>query len=397
MMKKFTEQIRGAVRIELCGALPESVLNTCAVNGVMLRELECVDECTVRATVYEDQLKQLRLIAEKTMCEMTVISMRGGSRSRKLVKRRLWLLISAGLVGFLLCVSSLFIWEIDIRGCGRLNEGQVLRALADCGVEPGCFWPGMSADLVRSKMLTLLPELSWMTVNVSGSRAVVLVCERAEKPEIFDESLPRDIVAGKTGIISRVAVQSGKALVSRGQAVIEGEMLVSGRVESITNPPRFVCARGQIMADTYYEICAACPEQLPIKGEQGGTRKKFALKIGQNRINLYFGSGNDIDGCDKIIKEYNMGIEGLFATPVSIVVEELVSREESTEIFSDEAGMKERLYEYLAASIDGEIISRGYSVCREGGVLYVTMSAHCFEDIAQISEITQYDGVNLPS
>lgn len=388
MMKKFTEQIRGAARVELCGALPEPALNTCAVNGIMLWDLECVDECTVRATVYEDQLKPLRLIAEKTMCELTVISMRGGSKSRKMVKRRLWLLICAAIVGLLLCVSSLFIWEIDVRGCDRLNEGQILRALSDCGVRPGCFWPAMSADLVRSEMLLSLPELSWMTVNVSGSRAVVLVCERAEKPEIFNESAPRDIVAGKTGIISRVSVQSGKALVSRGQAVIEGEMLVSGRVDSITNPPRYVCARGQIMADTYYEITAACPENLPIKGDEGRTRKKFALKIGENRINLYFGSGNDIDGCDKIIKEYNLGIEGLFAIPVSLVVEELVSREEKTDCFSDEAGMKERLYEYLSTSIDGEIISQSYSTAHEGGAMYVTMTAHCLEDIARISDIT---------
>lgn len=395
-MKKFTEHIRGAVRIELCGALPESTLNTCAVNGIMLWDLECADEYTVRATIYEDQLKPLRLIAEKTMCELTVISMRGGSKSRKMVKRRLWLLVSAGVVGLLLSISSLFIWEIDVRGCDRLNEGQILRALADCGVEPGCFWPAMSADLVRSKMMLSLPELSWMTVNVGGSRAVVLVCERTEKPEIFNESAPRDIVAGKTGIISRVSVQSGKALVSRGQAIMEGEMLVSGRVESITNPPRYVCARGQIIADTYYEITAACPENLPVKGEEGRTRKKFALKIGKNRINLYFGSGNDIDGCDKIIKEYNLGIKGLFATPISLVVEELVSRQKSAGSFSDETGMKERLYEYLNTSIDGEIISQSYSVAHEDGAVYVTMTAHCLEDIARVSEIIQYDGGELP-
>lgn len=392
MMKRFTEQIRGTARIELCGALPEAALNACAVNGVMLWGMECIDECTIHASVYEDQLSQLRLIAEKTMCELKLISTRGGSKSRKLLKRRLWLLVSAGMVGMLLCVSSLFIWEIDVHGCERVNEGQVLRALDDCGVEAGCFWPGMSADLVRSRMLLALPELNWMTVNVSGSRAVVLISERAEKPEIFDESAPRDIVAGKTGIISRVAVQSGKTVVSRGQAVLEGEMLVSGRVESITNPPRYVCARGQIMADTYYELTAACPEELPLKGEKKSARKKFALKIGKNRINLYFGSGNDIDGCDKIIKEYNLGIKGLFASPISLISQELVLREQSGIFYCDEAAMKARLCEYLNNSIDGEILSKGYSVTREGGVVYVTMTAHCLEDIAKISEITLTDG-----
>lgn len=391
-MKRLTEQIKGAARVELCGALPESALNACAMNGVMLWDLECKDQCTVRATVYEKQLKELELIAQKTMCELTVISMRGGSKSRRHIARRMWLLISAGLVALLLCVSSLFIWEIDVRGCDKLNEGKVLRALSDCGVEPGCFWPSMSADLVRSKMLTLMPELSWMTVNVSGSRAVVLVCERAERPEIYDESDARDIVAGKTGIISKVAVQSGKATVSRGQAVVEGELLISGTIESITNPPRYVCARGQIIADTYYELCAACPTELPIKGGEGRIKVKYALKIGKNRINLYFGSGNDIDGCDKIIKEYNIGIKGLFATPISIVREELIRRDSAEASYADETGMKQRLYEYLVSSIDGEILSKGYSVSRKDGVLYVTMSAHCLENIAESTDTIRYGG-----
>lgn len=54
--------------------------------------------------------------------------------------------------------------------------------------------------------------------------------------------------------------------------------------------------------------------------------------------------------------------------------------------------MKARLCEYLNNSIDGEILSKGYSVTREGGVVYVTMTAHCLEDIAEISEITLTDG-----
>lgn len=391
-MRRLTEQIRGTAKVELCGALPESALNACAISGVMLWDIACIDECTVRATVYEKQIKELELIAQKTMCELTVLSTQGGSKSRGRVVGRLWLLVSVLTVAALLSVSSLFIWELDIRGCEKLNEGAVIRALSDCGVEPGCFWPGMSADLVRSKMLTMLPELSWMTVNVSGSRAVVLVCEREEKPEIFDESDAGDIVAAKTGIISKVTVQSGKALVSRGQAVLEGELLISGTVESISNPPRLVCARGQILADTYYELSAACPTELPIKETEGRIKKQYALKIGKKRINFYFGAGNDIDGCDKIIKEHKLGIAGLFATPISIVQEELIRRDSSTGSYQDESGMKQRLYEYLVSSIDGEILSMAYSVSRIDGVLYVTMNAHCLENIAERTRTIHYGG-----
>lgn len=396
-MKRFAEQIRGTVRVELCGTLPEAALNACAINGVMLWDIECADEYTVRASVYEKQLEELKAIAQKTMCEIAVISMRGGSRSRRKIARRLWLIISAAVIAGLLCLSSLFIWEIDVRGCSRLTQGQVLRALADCGVESGSFWPSISADLVRSQMMTKLPELGWMTVNISGSRAIVLVSERQEKPEIFNESEASDIIAGKTGIISRVSVQSGKALISEGQAVMKGETLISGTVDSLSNPPRFVHARAQIMADTWYELCSACPLELDIKTEETSKKSRFALKIGRNRINFYFGSGNDIDGCDKIINEYRLGAEGLFALPISIVREDYVRWEYETGKAADEQAMKQQLYEYLESSIDGEIVDHSFSVSRSDGVLYVILRAHCLENIAVNSEI-QYGGeTTLPT
>ena len=109
----------------------------------------------------------------------------------------------------------------------------MLRALSDCGVSRGCFWPSLSADLVRSRMMTLLPQIGWMTVNVSGSRAIVLVSEREEKPEIYLESAAADIVAGRTGIVTQLSVLSGRPLVSPGQSVLEGETLVSGVMESL--------------------------------------------------------------------------------------------------------------------------------------------------------------------
>ena len=386
-MGKVLEHVKGTVRAELCGAFPEAALNTCALSAIELWSLECVDQYTVRVTLYEKQLKDFEAAAEKSMCQVTILDLSGGSKNRGFLRRRMWLLLSAVLAGLLLFLSSLFIWEIDIRGNDRLTEGQILRALEDCGVRQGSYWPGLSADLVRSRMLTQLPELAWMTVNVNGSRAVVLISERQEKPEIYQESRAVDIIAGKTGIISKMSVLNGKPLAEPGQSVIEGETLVTGLMDSITNAPRLVRARADVIADTWYELTAVCPNTMETKREKKSSISRFALRLGKRRINFYFGDGKHIDECDKIIYEYNLGIKGFFALPLTLVREELVRWEKSPEEADRVTEMEEKLYSFLEEGIEGAIVSSSFSVSGSEGLLRVTLRAQCLENIAAIAEI----------
>lgn len=387
-MGKLFESIRGTVRAELCGAFPEAVLNACALRALELWEIESVDEHTLRVTLYEKRLQEFEAAAEKSGCQVAVLGVQGGSKNRVFLRQRVWLLVSLALAGALLTLSSLFIWEIDIRGNKELTEGELLRALEDCGVTQGSYWPGLSADLVRSRMLTRLPELAWMTVNVSGSRAIVLIEERQEKPEIYQESSAVDIVAKKTGIISKMSVLNGKPLTGPGQSVLQGETLVTGVMDSITNAPRLVRARADVIADTWYELTAVSPAQVETKAGVERRFSRFALKIGKKRINFYLGDGKQLDEWDKIVYEYNLGIKGLFALPVTVVREEWSLREKSLMPAGRVQEMQERLYAALAGSIDGEIVSSGFSVSETEKLTVVTLRAQCRENIASTAPIS---------
>lgn len=389
-MSRIDRRIKGTVRLEVCGACPETVLNACAMNALELMELESIDACTLRVTVYESRLEEFMRIVRRCMCEAETVSVSGGSKSRRLFKKRIMLLVFALLTAGLLLASSLFIWDIQVLGCEKLSEGQVLRALADCGVEQGTYRGRVSSDMVRSRIMVELPEIAWMTVNVRGSRATVLILEREEKPEIYMESRAADIVASKTGIITKMSVLNGMPLVSPGQSVVEGELLVSGTMDSITALPRLVRASGSVTADTWYDLSAYCPAEETGKTDETKKTFRFALKIGKKRINFYFSGGNDIDGCDKIIHEYKLGVEGLFLLPVSLIREEICRYETAPKSSSGaEEEMRQTLYAYLSAAVDGEILSANYSVSESEGLLCVTLHAHCLENIARIREITQ--------
>ena len=89
-----------------------------------------------------------------------------------------------------------------------------------------------------------------------------------------------------------------------------------------------------------------------------------------------------LDGYDKIVHEYNLGIKGLFATPVSLVREELIRTKTEPGPAAEEERMKRQLLELLTRRIDGEVLSESFRVEREDGLLKVSMTARCLENIA---------------
>ena len=387
-MGRLEESIRGMVRVEICGAEPEALLNACLAEELPLLKPRSIDGWTLRLGVFEHDLPRLEALAARHGCELRPLSQHGGSRNRRLLRRRLALLICGGLLLTLVMLSSLFVWEIRFVGAEGLSRGQLRRALDDCGLSTGSFWPLLDADELRDRMLLREPALSWLTVNFHGSVAEVRLLQRAEKPEIYRESDAADLRAVRAGIVRRVSVLSGQPTVQPGQAVEAGELLISGSVDSITAAPRTLRAQGEVWADTWYERTAVCP-LLTGKESIGGVRGRLALKIGEKRINFYQNGGKTIDGCDKIVHEYTLGIQGLFRLPLTLVWEELrpYRAAEDGRDRSEEIG--QRMLAALAEQIDGEIVEYRLATAQVRGMTVVTLYAQCRENIAQLVDITQ--------
>ena len=379
----LSDIVRGVVRAELCAAFPESFLNACAGAGIRIRNLERTDACTLRFELCENDWEAVRRTAQMLQAECRVLEKSGGRSGRAWLRRRAVLFLSLLFAGALLLWSELHIWQIEVRGCEKLSCGQVLRALEDSGVGVGSYWPSISVDAVRGRMLLQLPELAWMTVNINGSRAVVSVVERKEKPEIYLESAAADVRASRTGILRELTVLNGHPLVQRGKAVVEGETLVTGSLDSLSHPTRCVRAEAQAMADTWYEWIAVDPDGVKKEGKNERAFGCLALQIGKKRANLLTGSRKELDGYDKIIKEYTVGIKGLFALPLTLIREEYRRgwSEETTELSA-----ADRLRVSLAEQIEGEILQAHFSSAQRDGFRYTTMRAHCLENIAQTAE-----------
>lgn len=385
-MKNKTLGIKGICKVKLSGAYPETLLNACAMNALEIWDMRCIDAYTVTFYIYEHDSDVLKSLAEKSMCDMSLETVSGGSRLRKFVKKHMALFVGLALMLLLLTFSTFFIWDMEVYGNAKLSDGEILRALSACGVDCGTFWPSVDKELLRSEILLNLPELAWMTVNVNSSRASVVVSERLEKPEIYVESDSADLVAKKTGIIKNISALNGKVMVEAGNSVEEGEVLISGIMDSITAQPRFVRSQGQVMAETWYEYHSVNPTEQPGKKTSSRGHRRIALKLGKKRVNFYLGGRKTVDGCDKIIDNHIIGVEGIFALPATIVVERIIPYDTEGNVKSDTDAMAQRLYENLEERVDGEIISHSAVSGDRDGLDFVSLRAACLENIAELSE-----------
>ena len=115
-----------------------------------------------------------------------------------------------------MCVLSKFVLTIDVTGNETVPTARILSQLRLEGVRPGVYGPGLDRKAIAQRALRELEELSWMSINLYGTRLEVVVREAVESPEIVDDEGFYDVVSEADGIITQVEPLAGEAAVQEG-------------------------------------------------------------------------------------------------------------------------------------------------------------------------------------
>lgn len=386
-MRKLYDLARGVAELEASGAQPERILNYCAENGIEFWNASPCRDFSITFCVHASYADSLLARSGKNGLDVKLISETGGRKLKLGAKRRAVFLLAFVLCVSLAAVSSLFLWRIEISGNDKLSDAEILRKLAECGVDYGAYWPALSSDEIRSRIVSEMPEIAWLSLNVRSSKAEIIVHERIDKPDIVNEKSPCDIIASKSGVIRKMSVLEGESAAIVGNAVAKGDVLVRGLMSSETGDERYVHSMAQVIADTWYEISAQTPLLEERKTEKSGRNTAFSLVIGKKRINFFSDSRNKCDSCDKINKLKYISLGDVFTLPVGYAVERTTQYETSLLPIDEDktvGRMKESLKNELQRRIgDGQIVSEEYSVSKTDAVMTVTLRAQCTENIAK--------------
>lgn len=241
-----------------------------------VKRLKYIDENTISFVCFLNEEKEIVSAAEKNNSEILSIKFKGMPVILKELKKRTGLLAGSLVFVLLVAASTFFIWEIRVEGNERISSAEIELMLSRAGLCEGMLKKGVDVKSIVNKVLISNDELSWLAVNFDGTVAHVEVKEaKIGVPEEKKENV--NLVASNNGIIMRVDALEGESVVSAGDAVEKGSLLVSAFVEKRTGGSLLRGARGFVWAQTERKYRVNVPLEYCEKAYTG--KEKSTVRI----------------------------------------------------------------------------------------------------------------------
>jgi len=263
LMLKIANYLSGAVRIRIYGAIPEKFINLCLARGILLWGVSKENDAILAYLRLTDFFR-VRPLVRMSQTRLEVAGFYGCPFTLKRIRRRKMLIAGAVLFLILLHMLTSFVWFVDVSGQKYLSADEIKNIARQKGLRPGVSKDGVNIRTVENGILFSLPEVAWVGISLTGTRAMIEVVEKTlPKPE--DKS-PADIVATKDGVITEIIAIAGQPLVNKGDTVKKGDVLIKGQVQTTPAEPalsdepappappvQLIRANGIVKARVWYE------------------------------------------------------------------------------------------------------------------------------------------------
>lgn len=255
---------KGYVTFKAVGGFSERFINLCAKSQVGIFDIKYIDS-HIEGKISARRFKSLRSIAKKTGVKITVIRKDGAAFIIRRNRHRVALMLGACFFAVFVIVMNRFLWCIDASGSEKFSSEQIIETAQNLGVRQGVFVPFFDEKKAAREIYKAYSgELSWVSVNVKGSRASISVRDANEsKGEDPQDNSPCNIVADFDGVILSDETLSGIKNINKGNAVKKGDLLISGVIENEDSSTVYYKAKGKFTAihDTFDETAVFYDEK----------------------------------------------------------------------------------------------------------------------------------------
>ncbi|MGE5421925.1 MAG: sporulation protein YqfD, partial [Ignavibacteriales bacterium] len=283
----WLDYLGGIVTVKIRGIYPEKLINLALSRGIYLSGVKR-DGADIVFSLRRNGFKPLQSMAEQLDYEIEITGRQGLPFYRRLLSER-WMLLGGALI-FLLALYTLtsLVWFLDVVGTSQVKPQTILTSATRHGLHKWSWKNQIDKNQVEAGILKDVPMLSYVEVNVQGITVSIKVVEKI----LPDESLmgPCNVVALSGGVIEEILVLEGKGLVTKGDTVEVGDILISGLVTSLTDQvpeqtedvpppePRLVRARGVVKARVLYEGYGEQPMEIRTRVFTGREEGKIIVQ-----------------------------------------------------------------------------------------------------------------------
>lgn len=242
----------GYLRIRLVGFSPERFLNLCMANQIIIWDLR-YQEGGYHFLITVKDYRRVKPLVKKAQVHLRITGRFGLPFFLHRNRRRKLYAAGVGTFFLILFLMSRFIWNITLEGNYHFTDDTLLHYLDTLDIRYGVAKSGIDCDVLEESIRSHYPEIIWVSARVSGTRLMIRVKENEVIGTIpVKENTPRDLIADKPGVITRMVVRKGKAQVAIGDEVEAGQVLVSGAVPIYNDAEELVnCQYVRADADIY--------------------------------------------------------------------------------------------------------------------------------------------------
>jgi len=328
--------IKGFVRVSITGKFVERFLNICMYRNIYVWDIKKLGEENLNLNLTVDGFKSIPSVASKSKTRVKIISRHGLPFIIKKHKKRKAFVIGGILFVVLLIYITSFIWVIDVVGNEKVSTERIIEALEKNGFEKGDFRYGKDIASLQNKMLLEIDELSWLWVDIKGTRAVVEVKEKVPIPEIIDKKQACNIIASKDGLITEINATYGQKAVTVGQVVKKGDLLVSGMANTKYDGIHYMHSTGVIKARTWYSEIVDFPLVKTTFSKTDKKISKNTMNFFGFRVKLYLSEDLPFEYSEEQVIKHDLALGRNLVMPISVERHIYQELERSEELLSEE-------------------------------------------------------------
>ena len=386
---KRVRKITGELEVTATGLSPEKLLNLAAKNHISLSGVRRLSYTQLCFNIGPADYNRLKKLLPEGRYKLNIGSSRGLSLMLYAFRAR-YCLIAGIIISIVLAFfASSRIWFVKVRGCEKVSEENVLQLLESYGLKSVASVSGEELDEMEKRLMQDISDISWVGISRRGVNIYAYIKESSELPESTPIDKPADVIALKDGVVEKVTVLQGRAVVTQGQTVRAGDVLISGELIYQDLPYQYIYALGDVQARIWYsgerKISLVQSETV----RTGNTAVVRTMRIfgqdipldGENPFASY-----EVESKERDVM--NLGI------PVTIITQTYYETEEREYSITQEEALelgKSDLEQELSGQIpqDAEILRTQSSVkAAEGGnAVIVSMFIETLEQIGQTKEL----------
>ena len=392
LIKLILRMIFGYVRIQVEGYYIERFINICTNRKILIWNLKRKKGVQLFLNIGIKDFKKLADISRRTNCKVRIKNKKGLPFLLYRYKKRKIFAIFLLIILIMIFISSRYIWNVDII----VQDNQIIENIEEdlqkLGLKQGIKKNKIDKEKIINEIRLHRKDISWIGLDIKGTNVKVKIVKSKEQPEIISNKDYCDIIAKKAGTISKITAQNGTAVVSVGDTVEAGDILIKGIMEGKYTEARKVHSLGIVEAEIIYSKTKEVYFEQEIYNKTGKKENKYEISINNKNLKLYKNNSKFDLYCSEI-NQSKIKISNNFYLPISIT--KITNFEQTKEVkkYSIEEAVEIATQE-LTKEFENElpnkenIADKNVKTVQKDNSVIVTLIYKVIEEIGE--EIKQY-------